>query len=166
MKKIAKKLFCCILPIALIVLAGIPSFAALEYVTSEITGNFDTLPPEYAGAKTVALTDFFEEGATNARSGTVVGTTGDTGEENEFNYVYLKADGLGDYTVPFTVENDGYYFFGFRLMGWTASVPRSTNIRIDDGPWVYIMRDYAEENQHHNDYWTGVSAILAKASTP
>ena len=64
MKKITKKLLCCLLPFALFILACIPSFAALEYVTSEITGTFDILPPEYTGAKTVALADFFEEGAT------------------------------------------------------------------------------------------------------
>ncbi|MCR5263630.1 MAG: hypothetical protein K6D94_07130 [Clostridiales bacterium] len=152
-------IFALILSAAMIA-AALPSFAALEYVTSDVQYQFDVLPDDYKDAKVVALCDFWEEGATNARHGGIADKENDLGEIIEFDYFFLKADDAGDYHVPFTVDKDGYYKFALRLMAWTASVPRSTEFYIDDGPKVYFMRDYVEENQYHNDYVYGVSAVL------
>ena len=145
---------------AALMMTALPSFAALEYVTSEVQYQLDTLPDEYKDAKVVALADFWEEGASDARHGGIFDKENDNGDIIEFDYLFLKADGVGDFVIPFTVEKDGYYKFALRLMGWTASVPRSTEFCIDDGPMVYFVRDYVEENQYHNDYVYGVSAVL------
>lgn len=128
--------------------------SALEFYTKTINNVFDELPPQYANAEVIPFGDYWTEGTTNARHGSV------TGQLNDFDYIYLKADGLGDFTVSFTVSEKGLYDFGFTLMGWAKSVLRTTNVRIDDSEPVYIAYDYADENQYHNHYWYGISAIL------
>ncbi|MCQ2432198.1 MAG: hypothetical protein MJ175_06295, partial [Clostridia bacterium] len=114
---------------------------------------FDELPAEYKNAEFVHFSDFFEEGKTNAR----MGTNDDFG-----GYVYLKQDGLGDYTIPFEVKEDGEYLFGVEMMGWQASVPRTTNFRVDDSPWLYIYRDYEDDDQFLPDFFYGFSGYLTK----
>lgn len=153
-------LLCAAVTALLLVSAAIPSFAALEYVTSDVQYQFDVLPDDYKNATVVPLCEDWVEGETNARHGGIADKENDAGEIIEFDYFFLKADDLGDYSVKFNVAKDGYYKFALRLMAWTASVPRSTEFYIDDGPKVYFMRDYVEENQYHNDFVYGVSAVL------
>ena len=153
-------LICAVLTALLIASAAMPSFAALEYVTSEIQYQMDTVPDDLKNATVINLCETWEEGVTNARHGGIFDKENDAGEIIEFDYFFLKADDLGDYSVKFNVAKEGYYKFGLRLMAWTASVPRSTEFYIDDGPMCYFMRDYVEENQYHNDYVYGVSAVL------
>lgn len=148
-----KRTLLCVLSVLIALTLALPA-SALTWTSDVISNAFDELPAEYANATDVALADFWVEGATNARSGEAIG------QLNDFRYVYLKADGLGDFTVPFTVAEDGVYLFAFRIMGWTASVLRSTNVKIDDSSNVYIAYDYTEENQYHNHYWYGISAEL------
>lgn len=127
---------------------------ALELYSDKIQSQFDNPPDEYANATYVALADSWVEGKTNARHSTADSDYG------SYDYIYLKADGLGNYTVKFTVAEDGFYKFGFKIMGWTASVLRSTNVYIDDSKNVYIAYDYVEEDQFKPQYWTGISAVL------
>jgi hypothetical protein len=128
--------------------------SALDLYSNTVNNVFDDLPSQYANATIIPFGEYWTEGATNARHGSV------TGQLNDFDYVYLKADGLGDFTVTFTADKAGLYDFGFTVMGWTASVLRSTNVKIDDSDFVYLAYDYAEENQYHNQYWYGISAVL------
>ena len=140
---------------AILVCAMTLPLSALTLHSNQISNVFDELPPQYANAVVIPFGDYWTEGATNARHGNV------SGQLNDFDYVYLKDDGLGDFTVSFNVEKDGLYEFGFTLMGWTTSVLRTTNVRIDDSEIIYIAYDYTEENQYHNHYWYGISAVLS-----
>ena len=49
-------------------------------------------------------------------------------------------------------------------MAWGKSVPRSTNVRIDDSDWVYVMFDYEEENKELPQYLTGLQIELKKGT--
>ncbi|MDD4773142.1 MAG: hypothetical protein PHZ09_05995 [Eubacteriales bacterium] len=140
---------------AMLVCAMTLPLSALELYSNEISNVFDDLPSQYANAVVIPFGDHWTDGATNARHGNV------SGQINDFDYVYLKADDLGDFSVTFNAEKDGLYEFGFTLMGWTKSVLRTTNVKIDDSELVYIAYDYTEENQYHNHYWYGISAILS-----
>ncbi len=148
-----KKIPILIITAVFVVLLTFPAFA-LDLVSDTISNVFDDLPSQFANSVVIPFSDSWTEGATNARHGNV------TGQLNDFDYVYLKADDLGDFTVSFTVDKDGLYEFGFTLMGWTKSVLRTTNVKIDDSKFVYIAYDYVEENQYHNHYWYGISAVL------
>lgn len=146
-----------ILALIITVLLGVAMIlpvSALDLYSNTVSNVFDELPSQYANAVIIPFGENWTEGSTNARHGNV------TGQINDFDYVYLKADSLGDFTVSFTVDKDGLYDFGFTIMGWTASVLRSTNVKIDDSEFVYLAYDYVEENQYHNHYWYGISAIL------
>lgn len=149
MKRTLLLFLCCILTVMLVLPAS-----ALSLTNSVGTDAFDVLPGVYNDATFVSFADYWEEGATNARHG--------GNAEEDFDYVYLKADDLGDFTVPFTVEEDGEYLFGVFMMGWTASVTRTTNVKIDDSEWIYIKRDYVEEDQFKHDYSYGYSVYLTK----
>lgn len=149
MKRTFLLFLCCILTVMMVLPAS-----AISLTNSEGTDSFDVLPGVYNDATFVSFADFWEEGATNARHG--------GNAEEDFDYVYLKADDLGDFTVPFTVEEDGEYLFGVFMMGWTASVTRTTNVKIDDSEWIYIKRDYVEDDQFKHDYSYGYSVYLTK----
>ncbi|MHB1151499.1 MAG: hypothetical protein ACYCWE_14260 [Eubacteriales bacterium] len=139
----------------ILVVAMMFPVSALDLYSNTVSNVFDELPSEYANAVVIPFSESWTEGATNARHGSI------TGQINDFDYVYLKADSLGDFTVSFNVDKDGLYHFGFTVMGWTASVLRSTNVKIDDSEFVYLAYDYVEENQYHNHYWYGISAVLS-----
>ncbi|NLE13666.1 MAG: hypothetical protein GX628_08335 [Clostridiales bacterium] len=144
-----KKALVIAITVILAITMMIPS-AALDWYKDKIENCFDKMPAVLEGATKVALAATWEEGKTDARHGT----------SDKFDYIYLKKDGKGDYSVKFTVAEEGLYEFGFRLMGWTKSVLRSTNVRIDDAKNVYIAYDYVEADQHHDHYWYGISAVL------
>lgn len=143
-----------ILLIALLTMLFVLPVSAIDWYSDQIANVFDTLPAQFANATVIQFGDQYTEGATNARHGNA------SGNGNDFDYIYLKADDLGDFSVKFTVPEDGLYEFGFTLMGWTASVLRTTNVKIDDAPFVYIAYDYTEADQHRNHYWYGISAVL------
>ncbi|MGN1410631.1 MAG: hypothetical protein ACI4XJ_10730 [Eubacteriales bacterium] len=146
-----KKYFGFILSCLICVLLLVPASAA-SWITSELTNELDSCPDWVNDATVVEFEDSFTEGATNALMGDQMG----------FGYVFLKDNGLGDYTVEFTVDKDGVYNIGFKLMAWSKSVPRSTNVKVDDADWVYVMYDYNDEDQYSDHYWTGLSAELTK----
>lgn len=124
--------------------------SALEWKTSELINSLDTPPAYYDDAEIVEFEDSFVEGTTNARAGNY--------------YVYLKQDSLGDFTVEFDVPETGVYDIGFTLMGWSKSVLRSTNIRVDDAAWVYVGYNYEDADQNLEHYWYGLSAVLEKGT--
>lgn len=144
-----KKLFTCILAV-MIVCSMVVSVSALDWYENALTNSFDTLPEKYNNAVQVQLSEYWIESTTNARHG----------EAEGFDYIYLKADDLGDFTVTFSVPEDGLYEFGFMLMAWNKSVLRATNFAIDDAEPVRIAYDYVDEDQFKSHYWYGVSAIL------
>lgn len=134
---------------ALLTLA-IPA-SALTLQSSTVSSSFDTVPAGFENAEFIDFSKDFEEGVTNAFSRTM---------ENFGSYVYLKENGLGDYSVTFSVAEDGIYDFALCLMGWSKSVLRSTDVCIDDSEKVYIAYDYADEDHLREQYWTGISADL------
>ena len=144
-----KKLFAAVLSLVLCAALLIPVSAA-NWVNNTFTSGIDEEPDWYKDAEVVEFEDFFEEGATNARAGST--------------YVYLKNDGKGDFSVSFEVKEDGLYDIGITLMAWAKSVPRSTNVRIDDSDWVYVMFDYVDENQELPQYLTGLQIELTKGT--
>ena len=148
-----KKSLSIALALTLALLLAFPTFA-VEMVSEKIEYVFDTLPAKYDGATYVALADSWVDGETNARHGTT------TDQLNDFDYVYLKDDGKGDFVVKFTVDEKAVYDFGFLIMGWAKSVLRATNVSIDDGPSYRLEYDYVDADQYHNQYAYGLSAIL------
>ena len=147
MKKYLGVILSCLICVLLLVPAS-----ATSWITSELTNELDSCPDWVNNATVVEFEDSFKEGATNALMG----------GQMDFGYVFLKDNGLGDYTVEFTVDKDGVYNIGFKLMAWCKSVPRSTNVKVDDADWVYVMYDYNDEDQYSDHYWTGLSAELTK----
>ena len=145
MKKILSVLFAVVLCTALLI-----PVSAAAWKSNTFTSVYDEEPAWLADAEIVEFEDTFEEGTTNARAGGY--------------YVYLKNDGKGDFSVPFEVKEDGLYDIGITLMGWGKSVPRSTNVRIDDSDWVYVMFDYEEENKELPQYLTGLQIELKKGT--
>lgn len=144
-----KKLFAAVFALVLCAALLVP-VSAVNWKNNTFTSGLDEEPDWYASAEIVEFEDTFEEGATNARAGGY--------------YVYLKNDGKGDFTVPFEVKEDGLYDIGITLMAWAKSVPRSTNVRIDDSDWVYVMFDYEDENKELPQYLTGLQIELKKGT--
>ena len=144
-----KKLFAAALALTLCAILLIPA-AAANWKVNTFTSAIDEEPDWYADAEVVEFEDFFEEGATNARSGNY--------------YVYLKNDGKGDFSVQFDVKEDGTYDIGITLMAWAKSVLRSTNVRIDDSDWVYVAFDYEDKNKELPQYLTGLQIDLTKGT--
>ena len=144
-----KKLFAAVFALVLCAALLVP-VSAVNWKTNTFTSGIDEEPDWYASAEIVEFEDTYEEGATNARAGGY--------------YVYLKNDGKGDFTVPFEVKEDGLYDIGITLMAWAKSVPRSTNVRIDDSDWVYVMFDYEDENKELPQYLTGLQIELKKGT--
>ena len=144
-----KKLFAAVFALVLCAALLIP-VSAVNWVNNTFTSGIDEEPDWYKDAEVVEFEDSFVEGATNARAGNT--------------YVYLKNDGKGDFSVSFDVKEDGLYDIGITLMAWAKSVPRSTNVRIDDSDWVYVMFDYVDENQELPQYLTGLQIELKKGT--
>lgn len=144
-----KKLFAAVFALVLCAALLVP-VSAVNWKNNTFTSGLDEEPDWYASAEIVEFEDTYEEGATNARAGGY--------------YVYLKNDGKGDFTVPFEVKEDGLYDIGITLMAWAKSVPRSTNVRIDDSDWVYVMFDYEDEDKELPQYLTGLQIELKKGT--
>ncbi len=144
-----KKVFASILAVVLCAALLIPASAA-NWKNGTFSSGIDEEPDWYSDAEVVEFEEFFEEGATNARSGNY--------------YVYLKNDGKGDFSVQFDVKEDGLYDIGITLMAWAKSVLRSTNVRIDDSDWVYVAFDYEDENKELPQYLTGLQIELTKGT--
>lgn len=142
MKKLLSLTFVCLLCTALLLPVG-----AKDWVSDTFTSTFDAEPSWYDDAVVVEFEDYYEEGVTNARAG-------DT-------YVFLKNDGKGDFSIEFEVDEDGIYDIGVTLMGWTKSVPRSTNFTVDGAPNIYMMFDYEDDStQKIPQYLTGAQMEL------
>ena len=144
-----KKLFAAVFALVLCAALLVP-VSAVNWKNNTFTSGLDEEPDWYASAEIVEFEDTYEEGTTNTRAGGY--------------YVYLKNDGKGDFTVPFEVKEDGLYDIGITLMAWAKSVPRSTNVRIDDSDWVYVMFDYEDENKELPQYLTGLQIELKKGT--
>lgn len=143
MKKILSVLFAVVLCTALLI-----PVSAAAWKSNTFTSVYDEEPAWLADAEVVEFEDTFEEGATNARAGGY--------------YVYLKNDGKGDFTTEFEVKENGTYDIGFTLMPVGQSVPRSTNVRIDDAEWVYMNFQYTDETEGKVQYITGLQIDLTK----
>ena len=138
-----KKYLSIIMAAVLCVLLLVPVGAAAEWVSKDLVSQLDDFPEWVMDADEI-----------NAH----------IGYGSSFNYVYLKADDLGDFTVEFSVKEDGLYNIGFKLMAWSKSVLRSTNVKIDDSEWIYIGYDYNDEDQFSEQYWTGLTMNLTKGT--
>lgn len=144
MKKLLAFLIVCTLCTALFL-----PVSAAEWVSDTYVSAFDEEPEWFDDATIVEFEDYYEEGETNARAGD--------------HYVFLKNDGKGDFTIEFDVEEDGIYDIGIALMGWSKSVPRSTNVSVDGAPFVYIMYEYEDDStQYASQYLTGLQMELVK----
>ena len=148
-----KKTLSILLALALAILLAFPAFA-VEMVNESFEYAFDTLPAKYDDATYISLGELWVDGATNANHNT------GGGNGNEFDYIFLKDNGKGDFVVTFSVDEKAVYDFGFLMMGWAKSVLRATNVSIDDGPSLRIEYDYEDADQYHNHYAYGLSAIL------
>lgn len=124
--------------------------SAANWTTNTFTSAYDEEPAWLADAEVVEFEDTWEEGVTNARCGDY--------------YVYLKNDGKGDYSVQFDVKEDGLYDIGIELMPVGQSVPRTTNVRIDDSDWVYFNYEYTSETEGAKQYITGLQIELTKGT--
>jgi hypothetical protein len=79
-----------------------------------------------------------------------------------FDYIYLKNLGKGNFVVEFEVKEAGIYEFGFMLMGWSKSVPRTTNVQIDGKGDTYRMEyDYADADKLKKHYFYGIKQELS-----
>lgn len=146
MKKLLSLLFVCLLCTALLLPVG-----AKDWVSDTFVSSFDGAPDWYDDATVVEFEDYYVEGASDARSGD--------------HYVYLKKQDLGDFSIEFEVDEDGIYDIGVTLMGWTKSVPRSTNMTVDGAPFVYVMFDYEDDStQYAEQYLTGLQMELKKGT--
>ena len=150
-----KKYLSIIMAAVLCVLLLVPVGAAAEWVSKDLVSQLDDFPEWVMDADEIPFAEQYPgDGKTNAH----------IGYGSSFNYVYLKADDLGDFTVEFSVKEDGLYNIGFKLMAWSKSVLRSTNVKIDDSEWIYIGYDYNDEDQYSEQYWTGLTMNLTKGT--
>lgn len=150
-----KKYLSIIMVAVLCVLLLVPAGAAAEWVSKDLVSQLDDFPEWVMDADEINFGEQYPgDGMTNAH----------IGYGSSFNYVYLKADDLGDFTVEFSVKEDGLYNIGFKLMAWSKSVLRSTNVKIDDSEWIYIGYDYNDEDQYSEQYWTGLTMNLTKGT--
>ena len=150
-----KKYLSIIMAPLLSVLLLVPVGAAAEWVSKDLVSQLDDFPEWVMDADEINFAEQYPgDGMTNAH----------IGYGSSFNYVYLKADDLGDFTVEFSVKEDGLYNIGFKLMAWSKSVLRSTNVKIDDSEWIYIGYDYNDEDQYSEQYWTGLTMNLTKGT--
>ena len=150
-----KKYLSIIMDAVLCVLLLVPVGAAAEWVSKDLVSQLDDFPEWVMDADEINFGEQYPgDGMTNAH----------IGYGSSFNYVYLKADDLGDFTVEFSVKEDGLYNIGFKLMAWSKSVLRSTNVKIDDSEWIYIGYDYNDEDQYSEQYWTGLTMNLTKGT--
>ena len=150
-----KKYLSIIMATVLCVLLLVPVGAAAEWVSKDLVSQLDDFPEWVMDADEIPFAEQYPgDGMTNAH----------IGYGSSFNYVYLKADDLGDFTVEFSEKEDGLYNIGFKLMAWSKSVLRSTNVKIDDSEWIYIGYDYNDEDQYSEQYWTGLTMNLTKGT--
>ena len=150
-----KKYLSIIMAAVLCVLLLVPVGAAAEWVSKDLVSQLDDFPEWVMDADEIPFAEQYPgDGMTNAH----------IGYGSSFSYVYLKADDLGDFTVEFSVKEDGLYNIGFKLMAWSKSVLRSTNVKIDDSEWIYIGYDYNDEDQYSEQYWTGLTMNLTKGT--
>lgn len=150
-----KKYLSIIMVAVLCVLLLVPVGAAAEWVSKDLVSQLDDFPEWVMDADEINFAEQYPgDGKTNAH----------IGYGSSFNYVYLKADDLGDFTVEFSVKEDGLYNIGFKLMAWSKSVLRSTNVKIDDSEWIYVGYDYNDEDQYSEQYWTGLTMNLTKGT--
>lgn len=150
-----KKYLSIIMATVLCVLLLVPVGAAAEWVSKDLVSQLDDFPEWVMDADEINFAEQYPgDGKTNAH----------IGYGSSFNYVYLKADDLGDFTVEFSVKEDGLYNIGFKLMAWSKSVLRSTNVKIDDSEWIYVGYDYNDEDQYSEQYWTGLTMNLTKGT--
>lgn len=150
-----KKYLSILMAAVLCVLLLVPVGAAAEWVSKDLVSQLDDFPEWVMDADEIHLAEQYPgDGKTNAHYGS----------DTSFEYVYLKADNLGDFTVEFSVKEDGLYNIGFKLMAWSKSVLRSTNVKIDDSEWIYIGYDYNDEDQFSEQYWTGLTMNLTKGT--
>lgn len=129
------------------------SVGAAEWITTEVSDTLDEAPDWYS-EDTAEDLELWDMGDTNANNGTQPSYAS--------GYVFLKDKGLGNFEVPFDIEESGNYNIGFVLMAWSKSVPRSTNFAIDDSAPIYLCYDYADEDQYSEQFVTGPSIYLEK----
>ena len=151
MKNLLKTFFAVLL-VSLLAL----SVGAAEWITKDVTSAMDEAPDWYSEDDAVEL-ELWDMGDTNANSSA-------TGADGVYpsGYVFLKEKGLGNFEVPFDVEESGNYNIGFVLMAWKKSVPRSTTFSIDGSEAVYVCYDYADEDQYSEQFLTGPTMYLEK----
>jgi len=135
-------------------MAAVSVSASLALSSKELTVVYDEIPAEYKDATVYAFGEYYVDGETNARHGAT------TNAGVNFDYIYLKGDGKGDYVLKFNVTEKALYKFGFTLMGWSKGVTRATDVAIDDSEKVRLGFDYENDNQYRHQYVTGISAIL------
>jgi hypothetical protein len=143
-----KKFLALALVVVLAFCSVLPAFAAEK----KMSNQFDKLPSNFKNPTTIKLSTLWKDGTTNAMQQTQPG----------FDYIYLKNLGKGNFVVEFEVKEAGIYEFGFMLMGWSKSVPRTTNVQIDGKGDTYRMEyDYADADKLKKHYFYGIKQELS-----
>ena len=119
------------------------------WVSSAFASSFEA-PPWLDAAEVVQFEDSYTAGETDCLM------------NDGAHYVYLKNLGKGDYSVEFEVKEDGVYDIGICLMAWEKSVPRATNVKVDDSARVRVEFDYSDEDKEREQFLTGFRADLTK----
>ncbi len=127
--------------------AGTPG----NWTNTNFTASFDD-PDWHSSSDDIEFEDTWVAGESNARC------------NDGSYYVYLKNDGLGDYSVEFEVKEDGTYEVAICLMAWEKSVPRATNVKVDDSDWVRLEFDYENEDKQLEQFITGLTIPLTKGT--
>ena len=131
--------------------ASAASAAPGNWVSSSFTSSFDD-PDWHASAEDIEFEDSYVADATNCLM------------NDGSYYVFLKNFGKGDYSVEFEAKEDGLYEIGICLMAWQKSVPRATNVKVDDSDWVRLEFDYNDEDKQLEQFITGLTINLTKGT--
>lgn len=133
----------------------------VDFLTDELEYEFEILPDclYYANLNEIDLASMCVAGTTNARLNDRYATS-----FPGLNYIYLKNDGLGDFTVEFTVNESGVWHFAFEIFAIKDDVyeRRVTNFRINNSKDIMLDYTHSDANAGKHQYASGVSAELEK----
>ncbi len=139
------------LALTLVVLLAFCSVLPMFAAEKTMSNAFDKLPANFKNPTSIKLAALWKDGATNAMHNT----------RGDFDYIYLKNKGLGNFVVEFEVKEAGIYEFGFMLMGYKKGVPRTTNVQIDKGDVYRMEYDYTDADDNKKHYFYGIKQELS-----
>ncbi len=131
----------------------------LTYLSEDINYEFETLPNclYYANFNEIDLTSRCEAGTTNARLNNTYAKA-----FPGLDYIFLKADGLGDFVVEFEIKKSGVWHFAFEIFAIEDDVyeRRVTNFKIDNSKELMLDYTHSDECAGKHQYASGFTAEL------